>query len=137
MLPLGRPREGLLKIPGVGFKTADVFLSVVCGGNSFAVDTHISRIAKRWNIANENAGYEQIRLAFEAFIPEEKRLRAHLSLIEFGREICSARLPRCGVCFIYEECEWESKHQSKRMRPGPRKSKSTLGSDNNVSTGEP
>ena len=72
MLPLGRAREGLLKIPGVGFKTADVFLSVVCGGNSFAVDTHISTIAKRWNIATENAGYEQIRLAFEAVIPEEK-----------------------------------------------------------------
>ena len=55
-----RAREGLLKIPGVGFKTADVFLLVVRGGNSFAVDTHISRVAKRWNIATENAGYEQI-----------------------------------------------------------------------------
>jgi endonuclease-3 len=108
-LPPEQARERLLKIPGVGFKTADVFLSVVCERETFPVDTHISRIAKRWKIVRENAGYEQIRLAFEAAIPGEKRQRAHLSLIEFGREICSARGPGCRDCPVYEECEWEAK----------------------------
>jgi len=110
-LPPEQTRERLLKIPGVGFKTADVFLSLVCERESFPVDTHISRIAKRWKVVRENAGYEQIRTAFEAVIPPGKRQRVHLSLIEFGREICSARRPRCANCPVYEECEWEGKRQ--------------------------
>ncbi len=112
-LPLDRARERLLKIPGVGFKTADIILSLVLGKGSFAVDTHISRIAKRWKMVRANAGYEEIRLAFEAFIPREKRKRVHLALIEFGREICRARGPRCIICPVYGECEWEGKRGSK------------------------
>jgi endonuclease-3 len=79
-------RERLLKIPGVGFKTADIILSLVMGRGSFAVDTHIGRIARN---------------------------RAHLALIEFGREICRARGPRCAMCPVYGECEWEGKSESK------------------------
>lgn len=108
-LPLDMARERLLKIPGVGFKTADVFLSVVCGRGSFPVDTHISRIAKRWKMVRGDAGYEPVRLAFEAAVPRGKRRRAHLSLIEFGREICGARRPRCAICPVHGECEWEGK----------------------------
>jgi endonuclease-3 len=112
-LPRTKARERLLKIPGVGFKTADVLLSLVCGRGSFPVDTHITRIAKRWKIVKGSAGYEEIRLALEALIPREKRQRAHLSLIEFGREICGARRPRCLNCPVYRECEWEGKSESK------------------------
>ncbi len=106
-------RERLLKIPGVGFKTADIILSLVMGRGSFAVDTHIGRIAKRWKMVRSNAGYEEIRLVFEAVIPLPKRNRAHLALIEFGREICRARGPRCAMCPVYGECEWEGKSKSK------------------------
>ncbi len=112
-LPLDRARERLLKIPGVGFKTADVILSLVLRRGSFAVDTHISRIAKRWKMVRPNAGYEDIRLAFEAVIPPGKRRKAHLGLIEFGREICRARGPRCAMCPVYGECEWEGKREPK------------------------
>jgi endonuclease-3 len=108
-MPLEMARERLLKIPGIGFKTADVFLSVVGGRDSFPVDTHISRIAKRWNMVKGKAAYEQIRLAFQAAIPPEKRQSAHLSLIEFGRQICRARQPQCAACSVYAECEWERK----------------------------
>ncbi|NIS62519.1 MAG: endonuclease III [Proteobacteria bacterium] len=112
-LSLDRARERLLRIPGVGYKTADVFLSQVCGKGSFAVDTHISRVAKRWKMVSGNAGYEEIRLAFEAVIPHGKRRRTHLALIEFGREICKARGPRCDICAVYRECEWEGKRKCK------------------------
>jgi endonuclease-3 len=108
-LPLDVARERLLQIPGVGYKTADVFLSIVCGRESFAVDTHIARIAKRWKMVADNAGYEHIRLAYEAVIPPEKRQAAHLCLIEFGRQICRARKPRCDLCPVYHECEWAGK----------------------------
>lgn len=112
-LPLDVAREQLLQIPGVGYKTADVFLSIVCGRESFAVDTHIARIAKRWKMVADNAGYEHIRLAYEAVIPPEKRQAAHLCLIEFGRQICRARGPRCDVCPVYHECEWAGKSKHK------------------------
>jgi endonuclease-3 len=112
-LPTAVGRERLLKIPGVGFKTADIILSLVMGRGSFAVDTHIGRIAKRWKMVRSNAGYEEIRLVFEAVIPPPKRSRAHLALIEFGREICRARGPRCAMCPVYGDCEWEGKSESK------------------------
>jgi endonuclease-3 len=112
-LPLDAARERLLQIPGVGYKTADVFLSIVCGRESFAVDTHIGRIARRWKMVVDNAGYEQIRLAYEAVIPPDKRQAAHLCLIEFGRQICRARRPRCDVCPVYGECEWAGKGEYK------------------------
>lgn len=108
-LDLDTARERLLKIPGVGFKTADVFLSVVLGRGSFPVDTHIGRVAKRWKMVRSNAGYEEIRLAFEAILPRGKRRRVHLALIEFGREICRARGPRCEMCPVFGVCEWEGK----------------------------
>ena len=112
-MPLDVARERLLQIPGVGYKTADVFLSIVCGRESFAVDTHIARIARRWKMVADNAGYEQIRSAYEAVIPPEKRQAAHLCLIEFGRQICRARRPRCDVCPVYHECEWVRKSEYK------------------------
>jgi endonuclease-3 len=112
-LPFDTARESLLRIPGVGFKTADVFLSLVYERGSFAVDTHISRIAKRWKMVRGNAAYEEIRMAFEAVIPRRKRRRVHLALIEFGRGICKARGPRCAICPVYAECEWEGKGESK------------------------
>jgi endonuclease-3 len=104
-------RERLLKIPGVGFKTADIILSFVLGRGSFAVDTHIARIAKRWKMVRATAGYEEIRLGFEAVISRGKRRRVHLGLIEFGREICKARGPRCDICPVYRKCEWEGKRE--------------------------
>ena len=111
-LDLDTARERLLRIPGVGFKTADVFLSLVYERGTFAVDTHISRIAKRWKMVRGNPGYEEIRSAFEALIVQGKRRRTHLALIEFGREICKARGPRCNTCPVYAECEWEGKGES-------------------------
>jgi endonuclease-3 len=102
-------RKRLLAIPGVGFKTADIILSVVLERGSFAVDTHIGRIAKRWKMVRPNADYEEIRVAFEAVVPRDKRQRVHLALIEFGRDICKARGSRCDICPVYRECEWEGK----------------------------
>jgi endonuclease-3 len=108
-LPMEVAREWLLKIPGIGFKTADVFLSLVCGRESFPVDTHIGRIARRWEMVKGNAGYEQMKVAFEAVIPLTRRRDAHLSLIEFGRKICRASRPTCEQCPVYKACEWQDK----------------------------
>jgi endonuclease-3 len=108
-MPTSMAREHLMRIPGIGYKTADVFLSIVAGGENFAVDTHIARIARRWKLVGDNDGYEKTRLAYEAVIPPGRRRRAHIALIDFGREICRARAPRCGDCPVFGECEWEGK----------------------------
>jgi endonuclease-3 len=108
-MPTGMARQHLMKIPGIGYKTADVFLSVAAGGENFAVDTHIARIARRWKLVGNNDGYEKTRMAFEAVIPPSRRRRAHIALIDFGRQICRARAPRCADCPVYDECEWEGK----------------------------
>jgi endonuclease-3 len=108
-MPADIARERLMKIPGIGYKTADVFLSIAAGGENFAVDTHIARIARRWKLVGDNDGYERTRLAYEAAIPPGERRRVHIALIDFGREICRARVPRCADCPVYGECEWEGK----------------------------
>jgi endonuclease-3 len=111
-MPTSIAREHLLKIPGIGYKTADVFLSIVAGGENFAVDTHIARIARRWKLVGNNDGYEKTRLAYEAVIPPDRRREAHVALIDFGRTICRARAPRCAECPVYGQCEWEGKGSS-------------------------
>jgi endonuclease-3 len=108
-MPADISREHLMRIPGIGYKTADVFLSIVAGGKNFPVDTHIARIARRWKLVKDNDGYETIRRAYEAVIPLRERERTHIALIEFGRAICRARAPRCATCPVYGECEWEGK----------------------------
>ena len=108
-MPTAMAREHLMKIPGIGYKTADVFLSIVAGAQNFAVDTHIARIARRWKLVVDNEGYERTRLAYEAVIPPDTRRRAHIALIDFGRQICRARAPRCAECPVYGECGWEGK----------------------------
>lgn len=108
-MPADMARQQLMKIPGIGYKTADVFLSIAAGGQNFPVDTHLARIAKRWKLVGNNGGYEATRRAFEARIPPAERERTHITLIDFGREFCRARAPRCEICPVYRECEWEGK----------------------------
>lgn len=95
-----KAREFLLSLPGVGRKTADVIL-VNLGLPAFPVDTHITRIAKRWGIGKT---YDAISKWFMEKTPPEKYLEMHLKLIQFGREICKARNPKCEICPIGPRC---------------------------------
>ncbi len=95
-----RARALLLSLPGVGPKTADVVL-VNLGLPTFPVDTHIARIAKRWGV---DGGYGAVSKWFMERVPPDKYLEVHLKLIQFGREICTARKPKCGVCPVSEKC---------------------------------
>ncbi|MCP6718388.1 MAG: endonuclease III [Patescibacteria group bacterium] len=97
-------REELLNLPGVGTKTADVVLSFVAQCNVFPIDTHIRRIIKRWGLVKENAVYEEIRAVLESLVKPKERLKVHLILIEFGREVCNSRRPKCEVCPISRYC---------------------------------
>ena len=100
----GEARKELLNLPGVGTKTADVVLSFAVQCDVFPVDTHIRRIVKRWGLVKQNAAYEEMREALESLVKPEERLKAHLVLIEFGREVCGARRPKCEVCPVSKYC---------------------------------
>jgi endonuclease-3 len=103
-LPYAEAKEKLMKMPGVGPKTADILLAFVAKNPVIPVDTHISRVTKRLGIARANASYEEIRNSLEALIPPKDRLRLHLSIIAFGREICKAPRPRCPICPVNVWC---------------------------------
>jgi len=98
-----RVREELLKVEGVGFKTVDVFLSVVRRAPVFAVDTHAMRIALRWGLARRRS-YEEVSRALLEYFGAERAEEAHRLLIALGRRICKPRRPRCWECPLAAFC---------------------------------
>jgi Predicted EndoIII-related endonuclease len=105
-LPVDEARKLLLELPGVGEKTADVIL-VNLGKLAFPVDTHITRVSLRLGIV-KSRNYGEIRSAWIRILkPDPSRyLDVHLRLIQFGREICRAREPRCNVCGFKDVCRY-------------------------------
>lgn len=103
-LPYAEAKEKLTDLPGVGPKTADILLAFAVKHPVIPVDTHIARVSKRLRITPANADYERIREDLEHVIPPTDRLQLHLSLIAFGRAICRAPTPRCGICPVNDRC---------------------------------
>ena len=98
----------LLELPGVGPKTADVWLNLVAGRDAMPMDTHIARLVRRWHLSSAT-DYDGINEDLRRYIPEKDRQAGHLALIMFGREICQARRPQCEACPVYEDCDAEEK----------------------------
>jgi endonuclease-3 len=96
-------REELMKLPGVGRKTANVVLSNAFGKNAIAVDTHVFRVANRIGLAKA-ADVLNTELQLMENIPEEKWSAAHHWLIWHGRLVCSARNPKCELCTLKDVC---------------------------------
>jgi endonuclease-3 len=114
-LPTDRAREELMALPGVGPKTADVVLSVAGGHPTFPVDTHITQIARRWNLTRKK-DYESIRRALERWTPATKRKAWHLAIIAHGRTLCKARNPLCLECPVRADCDWFRRSQTRKLR---------------------
>jgi len=103
-LPYAQAKESLMALPGVGPKTADILMAFVAKHPVIPVDTHVARVTKRLGIAPRNADYEKVRLSLEALIEPKRRVRLHLSIIEFGRAICRAPKPLCHTCPVHVTC---------------------------------
>ena len=93
----------LLALPGVGRKTANVVLANAYGIPTMAVDTHVFRVANRLGLARSDNPAETERQLCRR-IPREEWVAAHHRLIRHGREVCTARRPRCGVCRLAPHC---------------------------------
>ena len=98
-------REELVKLPGVGRKTANVVLSIAHNFDAIAVDTHVFRVSNRIGLANA----KNVELTEEHLmqnIPKKDWSDAHHWLIWHGRKICKARNPMCNECFLTDYCHF-------------------------------
>lgn len=95
--------EDLVKLPGVGRKTANVIASVVYDRPVIAVDTHVFRVSGRIGLSDGQT-VEKVEKDLTEAIPESLRAKAHHWLILHGRYVCTARNPKCAECGVREWC---------------------------------
>lgn len=100
--------EELENLPGVGRKTANVVRAVGFNIPSLAVDTHVFRTGKRIGFSNGNT-VDKVEQDLMKIIPKKRWIRAHHSLIFHGRNLCTARNPKCNLCDIMKYCEYTEK----------------------------
>jgi endonuclease III len=100
--------DALMKLPGVGRKTANVILNVAFGAPTIAVDTHIFRVANRTGLAPGRTP-DEVERKLVKFTPQEFVHNAHHWLILHGRYVCIARKPKCPECVIVDLCEYRHK----------------------------
>ena len=96
--------DSLMKLPGVGRKTANVMLAVVWNKAAMAVDTHVFRVNNRIGLTNDSKTPEATEKTLVKNIPSELLSRAHHWLILHGRYVCKARKPECQECGIRQWC---------------------------------
>lgn len=100
-------REDLMKLAGVGRKTANVVLNVIFNQPSMPVDTHLMRISPKIGLA-EGKTPEQIEESLLKRIPEKYLKNAHHWILLHGRYVCTARNPNCNDCIISDLCKHNS-----------------------------
>ncbi|MBF8965331.1 endonuclease III [Pontibacter sp. FD36] len=103
--------EELVKLPGVGRKTANVIVSVIWNQPAMAVDTHVFRVSKRLGLVSKTAKTPlEVEKELVANLPQELIAKAHHWLILHGRYICIARRPKCEECPLTHFCAFFQKH---------------------------
>lgn len=98
----------LVALPGVGRKSANVFLNSALGMPTLAVDTHVFRVSNRTGLVKEKSVIETEK-SLLAIVPKKWLLYAHHWLVLHGRYICKARMPLCKTCIIKDLCEYKRK----------------------------
>ena len=97
--------DNLVKLPGVGRKTANVMLAVVWNKAAMAVDTHVFRVSNRIGLTNNSKTPYETEKKLVKYIPEDILPKAHHWLILHGRYVCKARKPDCFDCVIKAYCK--------------------------------
>ncbi len=102
-------RKELMNLPGVGLKSANIVLSYGFGQPIISVDVHVAVISRRWHITKEEKP-EKISEELNKKIPIEYRLTFNDLLVQFGKEYCRTRYPRCKICPVLKLCPYENKN---------------------------
>lgn len=100
-------RDYIESLPGVGHKTANVFLSNIYDVQAIAVDTHVSRVSKRLGLVSKNDDVVRIEKKLEKKIPKDRWSKTHHQLVLFGRYHCKAVKPECNNCKIRDICKYK------------------------------
>lgn len=116
-----RTHEGLVELPGVGRKTANVVMSNAFGVPAIAVDTHVDRVSKRLGFAKMDDTVLEVEHRLMKLVPKEEWTITHHRLIFFGRYHCKAQTPQCMVCPLIDLC----KEGQKRMASPPKAKRKT------------
>ena len=104
-------REELVKLPGVGRKTANVVYAVAFGGDAFAVDTHVFRLSHRLGLS-DGKDPEKVEKDLCALFPQKSWSHVHHLLIHHGRYVCRAKSPSCGECLLKDRCVYYARENS-------------------------
>jgi endonuclease-3 len=111
-------RDALEALPGVGRKTANVVMNTAFGAETFAVDTHIFRVANRTGLAPGKTVLA-VEKALDKRTPHPFRIGAHHWLILHGRYICKARTPECWRCPVVDLCRFKPKTPAPKGKSAP------------------
>jgi endonuclease-3 len=101
---MAEAEDYLMRLPGVGHKTASCVLLFSLGKPSLPVDTHVFRVAKRLELIDSRVSVEKAHSLLQEQIPYSKVYQFHIHMIEHGRQICHARQPRCNRCILRSIC---------------------------------
>lgn len=115
--------EELMKLPGIGVKTAKLIAHVLYDKPFIAVDTHIHRVSNRLGLVKTTAPEKTSEL-LEKIIPDRYKDHAHHSLVLFGRYYCKAMKPKCDECKLQRLCDYyttsviasKAKQSNKKIR---------------------
>lgn len=102
-------REELMELPGIGLKSANIVLSYGYGKPVIAADVHVAVISRRWHLTREIKP-DRISEELNRKIPVKYRLMLNDLLVQFGKEYCRTRYPRCNVCPVLKLCPYENKN---------------------------
>ena len=100
--------DSLVTLRGVGRKTASVVLAEAWGLPAIAVDTHVKRLSKRLGLS-AHTDPEKVETDLRALYPEREWSGISMRFIQFGREVCTARRPRCWECPLADRCPYPHK----------------------------
>lgn len=108
-----RDRKGLMALPGIGRKCADIMLRFTFDQPAIAVDTHVYRVCTRLGLASGRSE-AQVAAQLDERAPDWAKRDGHLWLIRFGKRTCTSRAPKCADCFLNDLCEG---YRAGRVRP--------------------
>jgi len=101
---IAEAEDYLMRLPGVGYKTASCVLLFSLRKPSLPVDTHVFRVAKRLGLIDSRVSIEKAHSLLQEQTPPSKVYQLHIHMIEHGRRICHARQPRCNRCILRGTC---------------------------------
>lgn len=101
-------RKGLMALPGIGRKCADIMLLFSFGNPVIAVDTHVHRVCNRTGLAHGKTEAATAQ-SLDERAPAWTKMDGHVWILEFGKKICRARSPKCENCLVQDLCQYPAK----------------------------